>query len=81
MFYGVDVGMKRQRVEIDSRATFVDKTDADLDAMSAGEVLEYAKFCRDGWKKLIHIDDPNHRLVCDLFRQILTHFLIVYFEF
>jgi hypothetical protein len=81
MFYGVDVGMKRQRAKANSRATFVDKTDADLDAMSAEEVLEYAKFCRDGWKKVIQNDDPNHRLVCDLFRQILTHFMIVYFEF
>jgi len=81
MFYGVDVGMKRQRAEIDIRATFVDKTDADLDAMSAEEVLEYAKSCRDALKKLIQNDDPNRRLVCDLFRQILTHFMIVYFEF
>ena len=53
MFYGVDVGMKRQQTEADSRATFVDKTDADLDAMSAEKVLEYAKFYWDGWKKLI----------------------------
>jgi hypothetical protein len=81
MFYGVDVGMKRQRAEANSRATFVDKTDVDLDAMSVEEVLEYAKFCRDGWKKVIHNDDPNCRLVCDLFRKILTHFLILYFEF
>ena len=81
MFYGVDVGMKRQQAETNSRATFVDKTNADLDAMSAEEVLEYAKFCWDGWKKLIQNDDPNHRLVCDLFRKILTHFMIVYFEF
>ena len=81
MFYGVDVGMKRQRAEIDIRATFVDKTDADLDAMSAEEVLEYAKFCQDGWKKLIQNDDPNRTLLCDLLRQILTHFMIVYFEF
>jgi hypothetical protein len=80
MFYGVDVDMKHQRAETDSRATFVDKTDADLDAMSAEEVLDYAKFCRDGWKKLIQNDDPNRILVCDLFRQILTHFMIVYFE-
>jgi hypothetical protein len=55
MFYGVDVGMKRQRAKIDSRATFVDKTDVDLDAMSAEEVLEYAKFFRDSWKKLIQM--------------------------
>jgi hypothetical protein len=81
MFYGVDVGMKRQRAEIDSRATFVDKTDADLDALSAEEVLEYAKFCRDGWKRLIQNDDPNRTLVCDLLKQILTHFMIFYFEF
>jgi hypothetical protein len=81
MFFGVDVGMKRQRANTDSRATFVDKTDADLDAMLAEEVLEYAKFCRDGWKKFIQNDDPNCGLVCDLFRQILTHFMIVYFEF
>jgi len=60
MFYGVDVGMKRQRAEIDICATFVDKTDADLDAMSAAEVLEYAKFCQDGWKKVIQNDDPNN---------------------
>ena len=53
MFYGVDVGMKRQRAEANSRATFVDKTDADLDAMSAEEILEYAKFFWDGWKKVI----------------------------
>jgi hypothetical protein len=53
MFYGVDVGMKRQREEANSRATFVDKTDADLDAMSAEEILEYAKFFWDGWKKVI----------------------------
>jgi hypothetical protein len=81
MFYGVDVGMKRQRAEIDIRATFVYKTDADLDAMSTEEVLEYAKSCRYALKKLIQNDDPNRRLVCDLFRQILTHFMIVYFEF
>jgi hypothetical protein len=59
MFYGVDVGMKRQRAEANSRATFVDKTYADLDAMSAEEVLAYSKFCRDGWKKVIQNDDPN----------------------
>jgi hypothetical protein len=35
MFYGVDVGMKRQRAEANSWATFVDKTNANLDAMSA----------------------------------------------
>jgi hypothetical protein len=81
MFYGVDVGIKRQRAEANSRATFVDKTDADLDAMSAEEVLEYAKFFRDGCKKVIQNDDPNHRLVCDLFMQILMHFMRVYFEF
>jgi hypothetical protein len=45
MFYGVDVGMKRQREEANSWATFVDKTDAYLDAMLAEEILEYAKFC------------------------------------
>jgi hypothetical protein len=68
MFYGVDVGMKRQREEANSQATFVDKTDADLDAMLAEEVLEYSKFCWDGWKKVIQNDDPNRRLVCDQFR-------------
>jgi hypothetical protein len=81
LFYGVYVGMKRQRAEANSRATFVDKKDADLDAMSVEEILEYAKFCWDGWKKVIQNDDLNHRLVCDLFRQTLTHFMIVYFEF
>ena len=80
MFYGVDVGMKHQRAEANSRATFVDKTDPELGAMSAKEVLEYAKFCQDGWKKVIQNDDPNCRLVCDLFRKNLTHFMIVYFE-
>jgi hypothetical protein len=30
MFYGVDVGMKHQQAEANSRATFVDKTDANL---------------------------------------------------
>ena len=73
MFYGVDVGMKCQWEEANSHATFVDKTDADLDAMLVEEVLEYAKFCHDGWNKVIQNDDPNRRLVCDLFRQILTH--------
>jgi hypothetical protein len=81
MFYGVDVGMKRQREEANSRTTLVDKIDAYLDAMSAEEILEYAKFFRDGWKKVIQNDNPNRRLVCDLFRQILMHFMIVYFEF
>jgi hypothetical protein len=81
MFYGVDVGMKRQRVEADSQATFVDKTEENLKAMSAEEVLEYEKFCWDSWKKFIQNDDPNCRLVCDLFRKILMHFMIVYFEF
>ena len=81
MFYGVDVGMKRKRAEIDILATFVDKIDANLDAMSVEEVLEYAKSCRDSLKKIIQNDDLNHRLVCDLFRQILTQFMIVYLEF
>jgi hypothetical protein len=81
MFYGVDVGMKRQQVEENSRDTFVDKTDAYLEAMSLEEVLEYVKFCRYGWKKVIQNDNPNHKLVCDLFRQILTYFMIGYFEF
>ena len=81
MFYGVDVGMKHQLAEANSWATFVDKIDANLDAMSAEEVLEYAKYFRDGSKKVIQNDDPNPRLVCDLFRQILTHFMIIYFEF
>jgi hypothetical protein len=79
IFYGVDVGMNRQRAEANSRATFVYKTDAELDTMSAEDVLEYAKFCRDGWKKVIQNDDPNRRLVCVLVRKFLTHFMIVYF--
>jgi hypothetical protein len=80
-FYGVDVGMRRQREKANYRATFVDKIDVDLDAMLAKEILKYAKFCRVGWKKVIQNDDSNRKLVCDLFRRILTHFMIVYFEF
>ena len=53
IFYVVDVGMKRQWAEANSQATFVDKTDADLDTMSTEDVLDYSKFCRDGWKKFI----------------------------
>ena len=79
IFYDVDVGMKRQRVESSSRTIFVDKIDAKLDTMSVEDVLEYAKFCWDGWKKVIQNDDPNCRLVCVLVRKILTHFMIVYF--
>jgi hypothetical protein len=79
IFYGVDVGMNRQRAEANSRATFVYKTDEDLATMSAEDVLEYAKFFRDGWKKVIQNDDPNRRLVCVLVMKTLTHFLIVYF--
>jgi hypothetical protein len=79
IFYGVDVGMNRQRVEANSRATFVYKTDVDLATMSTKDVLEYEKKFRDGWKKIIQNDDPNHRLVCVLIMKILTHFLIVYF--
>ena len=48
IFYGVDVGMNRQRAETNSWAIFVYKTNAQLDTMSAEDVLEYAKFCRDG---------------------------------
>ena len=77
MFYGVDVGMKRERAETNSCATFVDKIDAELDTMSAEDFLEYEKFCRDGWKKVIQSDDPNCRLVCVLFKKFLTHFMIV----
>jgi hypothetical protein len=44
IFYGVDVGMNRQRAKANSRAIFVYKTDAELDTMSAEDVLEYAKF-------------------------------------
>ena len=53
IFYGVDVGMDRQQVEANSRTIFVYKTDAELDTMSTEDVLKYAKFCRDGWKKVI----------------------------
>jgi hypothetical protein len=44
IFYGVDVGMNRQRAEANSRATFVYKTDAELDTMSAEDVKEYENF-------------------------------------
>ena len=79
IFYGVDIGMKRQQAKANSWAIFVDKIDAELDTMSTEDVLEYAKFFQDGWKKVIHNDDPNNRLVCVLFRKFLTHFMIVYF--
>jgi hypothetical protein len=79
IFYGVDVGMKRQQAEANSQATFVDKTDSDLDAISTEEVLEHEIFFCDGWKWVIQNDDPNPRLVCVLFRKLLTHFMIVCF--
>jgi hypothetical protein len=53
IFYGVDVGMNCQRAEANSRATFVYKTNAEKDTMSAEDVLEYVKKFRDGWKKVI----------------------------
>jgi hypothetical protein len=79
IFYGVDVGMNRQRAEANSRAIFVYKTDAELDTMSVEDLKEYEKFFRDGWKKVIQNDDPNNRLVCVLVSKFLTHFRIVYF--
>jgi hypothetical protein len=41
IFYGVDVGMIRQRAEANSQAKFVYKTDAELDTMSLKDVKEY----------------------------------------
>jgi hypothetical protein len=78
-FYGVGVGMNRQRAKANSRATFVYKTNAELDTMSAEDVKEYAKFCHDRWKKVIQNDDSNNRLVCVLVSKFLMHFRIVYF--
>jgi hypothetical protein len=78
-FYGVDVGMNHQRAEANSWSTFVYKIDAKLDTMSTEDVLGYARFYLDGSKKVIQNNDPNQRLVCVLFRKLLTHFMIVYF--
>jgi hypothetical protein len=79
IFYGVDVGLNRQRAKANSRAIFVYKTDAELDTMSVEDLKEYAKFFRDGWKEVIQNDEPNNRLVCVLVSKFFTHFRIVYF--
>ena len=42
--YGVDVGMKHQRAKANSRATFFDKIDADLEAMSAKKFWSMQNF-------------------------------------
>ena len=79
IFYGVDVGLNCQRAEANSRATFVYKIDAELDTILVEYLKEYENFCRDGWKKVIHNDDPNNKLVCVLVSNFLMHFMIVYF--
>jgi hypothetical protein len=66
IFYGVDVGLNRQRAEANSRAIFVYKTDEELDTMSVEDLKEYAKKFRNGWKEVIQNDEPNNRLVCVL---------------
>jgi hypothetical protein len=47
--------------------------------MSVEDLKEYAKSCHDGWKKVIHNDESDIRLVCVLVSKFLTHFRIVYF--
>jgi hypothetical protein len=44
IFYGVDVGLNRQRAEANYRAIFVYKKDEELDTMSVEDLKEYAKF-------------------------------------
>jgi hypothetical protein len=79
IFYSVGVDMNRQQAKANSRATFVYKTDAELDTMPTKNILEYEKFCWDGWKKVIQNDDTNRRFVCVLVSKFLTYFMIVYF--
>ena len=62
-----------------SRATIVDNTDVDLDAMLVEKFLDYESFYPDGWKKVIQNDDTNRILICVLFREIFMHFMIVFF--
>jgi hypothetical protein len=62
IFYGVDVGLNRQRAEANSRAIFVYKTNEELDTMSVEDLKEYAKFFRNGWKEVIQNDEPNNRI-------------------
>jgi hypothetical protein len=79
IFYGVDVGLNRQRAEANSRAIFVYKTDEELDTMSVEDLKEYAKFFRNGWKEVIQNDEPNNGLVCVLVSKFFMHLRIVYF--
>jgi hypothetical protein len=79
IFYGVDVGLNRQREQDNSQAIFVYKTDVELDTMSVEYLKEYAKIFHDGWNEVIQNDELNIRLVCVLFSNFFTHFRIVYF--
>jgi hypothetical protein len=79
IFYGVDVGLNRQRAEANSRAIFVYKIDAELDTMSVEDLKKYAKKFRDGWKEVIQNDEPINKLVCVLVSKFFTRFRIVYF--
>jgi hypothetical protein len=77
IFYGVDVGLNRQRTEANSQANFVYKTNEEIDSMSVEDIKEYAKFCRNGWKVLIQNDEPNVGLVCVIVSTCFMHLRIV----
>ena len=78
IFYGVDVGLNRQRVEANSRANFVYKTNEEIDSMSVEDIWEYEKFYHNGWKVLIHNDELNIRLVCVIVSKFFMHLRIVF---
>jgi hypothetical protein len=78
IFYGVDVGLNRQRVEANSRANFVYKTDEEIDSMSIEDIWEYAIFFRNGWKELIQNDESNTGLVCVTVSKFFMHLRIVF---
>ena len=78
IFYGVDVGLNRKRVEANSRAKFIYKIDKEIDSMSIEDIQEYEKKFHNGWKVFIQNDEPNIRLVCVVVSKFFMHLRIVY---
>ena len=64
IFYGVDVGLNRQRIETNSCVNFVYKSDEEIDSMSIEDIREYEKHWCNSLKELIQNDEPNTKLVC-----------------
>jgi hypothetical protein len=78
IFYGVDVGLNRQRIEANSRVNFVYKSDEEIDSMSIEDIREYEKCFRNSLKELIQNDEPNTRLVCVTVSKFFMHLRIVF---